>query len=209
VSTFSKELSRGGIKCQHPNVAAGPLNRDVSGHQVEELASVPELLTRLKCGTSRRIGVDGTNGTRKTSVASVLASELQIQKVSLDDFLDKNQGGFVEFVRYDDLSRQLRALDQFLVEGVCLLHVLDRVGASIDSLVYIKRYHLGLWADERELDVSPDRLEEFLKKEREFSAILAGTSDTDGPSLADDITRYHTQYRPHMRADFTYRWDDR
>ena len=179
---------------------------------VSEVESLPALALQL--GERKRIGVDGTDGVRKTCASAAFAETLGIPLVSLDDYLIKNQGGYVQFLRYDELDNALRQSDRFIVEGVCLLQVLERVAVSVDAHVYVKRYRHNLWADERELDIAPEDVDDFLAQERKFVAMLSGLSgepaeseDTD-PTLADEIVRYHATYRPHEHADYVYRWND-
>jgi hypothetical protein len=174
---------------------------------VEEVTTLEDLVERLT-GTTR-IGIDGINGVRKSSVAEFLCQKFGLSTVHTDDFLERNQGGYVNFLRYDELKSKLSSLGQFVVEGVCLLQVLERVGVRVDVVVYIKRYHLGLWADERELNVPLAQLDEFLRKEREIVELISGESDDGGPHLSDDVVRYHSNYQPHARAQLLYRWDDK
>jgi len=135
--------------------------------------------------------------------------ELGLQLVSLDNFLVKDQGGYIEFLRYDDLAECLCRYSAFVIEGICLLQALEKVSVELDDHVYVKRYHLDLWADERELLVPQDSVEEFLDKERELAALMSGSESNKGPSLSDDIIRYHARYRPQERADYIYKWDER
>jgi hypothetical protein len=179
---------------------------------VSEVEALEDLAQQLR--ERERIGVDGTDGVRKTSISTSLSQTLGLPLLSLDDYLVKKQGGFVEFLRYDELRDELGAAQRFIVEGVCLLEVLERIGAAVDALVYVKRYHHGLWADERELDVTLETVDDFLAQEHKYTvrvAQLFGGSDhqnDDGPSLADEIVRYHAKYRPHQNADCVYRWND-
>lgn len=175
----------------------------------EELSSLCELAARLKLDTNKRLGVDGTNGVRKTTIAGALAMELQLPLISLDNFLLKNQGGFVEFLQYDELTKELESLESFVVEGVCLRHVLERARVASVNYVYVKRYHLRMWADERELDIVDELLEEFMEKERELVARLSGAETELEASLSEDIIRYHARYRPQEHAHYVFRWDER
>lgn len=176
---------------------------------MEEYTSICSLFEKLRTEQCNIIGVDGTNGARKTTVASALAMELDLPLISLDDYLQKNQGGFIEFLQYDELSNDIRKHHNFIVEGVCLLQALEKVNIQPDVLLYVKRYHLGLWADERELCVPPEQVEDFLKEERELAARLSKTTTEEGPCLLDDIVRYHSQYRPHEHAQYFFRWNER
>lgn len=179
---------------------------------VSEVESLTELALQLR--ERRHIGVDGIDGVRKTSASAALAEALGVPLISLDNYLIKNQGGFVQFLRYDELDSALRRSDRFIVEGVCLLQVLERAAVSVDALVYVKRYRHDLWADERELDIAPEVVDEFLARERKFAAMLSSLSgdparaDGNDPTLADEIVRYHATYRPRERAHHVYRWND-
>jgi hypothetical protein len=176
------------------------------GGIVEEVTSLEDLVERL--AGVKRIGIDGMNGVRKTSVADFLCQRLGLSAVHTDDFLERNQGGYVNFLRYDELASELRSLGQFIIEGVCLLQVLERIGVNVDAVVCIKRFHLNLWADERELNVPLAQLDEFLRKEHETVEFISGERDDGGPRLSDDVVRYHSTYQPHVRSQLLYRWDD-
>lgn len=173
---------------------------------MDEVTSLDELV-RLLSGVNR-IGIDGTHGVRKSSVADFLGRELELPVVHTDDFLEENQGGYVEFLQYDVLGTKLGSVEKFVVEGVCLLHVLERIRVSVDAVVYIKRYDLGLWADERELNVPMAQLDDFLKNEREMVSLISGEEADGGPSVSDDVVRYHSRFGPHTKAHVLYRWDD-
>lgn len=176
---------------------------------MEEYTSLCSLFEKIRTEQCNIIGVDGTNGTRKTTVAGALAMELDLPLISLDNYLQKNRGGFIEHLQYDELSNEIKEHRTFIVEGVCLLQALEKVDTHPDILLYLKRYHLGLWADERELCVSPEQVEEFLKGEHELAARLSRTTTEEGPCLLDDIVRYHSQYRPEEHAQYFFRWNER
>ncbi len=78
----------------------------------------------------------------KTSLAQAIAGILRYQLFSLDDYLHKQQGAFIPNIYYDKLASDLAQAQSFVVEGVCLLEVLERTVTNIDKLVYLKRFHL-------------------------------------------------------------------
>ena len=177
---------------------------------MEEFTSICALVDRIRTYDYKVIGLDGTNGARKTTIASALAIDLNLPLISLDDYLRKNKGSFIEHIKYEELSKDTHAEQRFIIEGVCLLEVLEKVEVLPDILVYVKRYQLGMWADERELCVSEEELEEFLRQERDLAARLSGTQAEDnGPSLFDDIVRYHSKYRPQDHAHMIFKWSER
>lgn len=175
---------------------------------MSEFTSATELAQALRAAEARRIGVDGSDGVGKTPLAQAIAGILRYQLFSLDDYLHKEQGAFVPNIHYDKLASDLAKAQSFVVEGVCLLQVLARAAADIDKLVYLKRFHLGVWADERELHLAED-VESFLRKERKFVGLLGGSDQpVQNLGLAEEIIRYHASYRPQENADFVYRRDD-
>lgn len=155
---------------------------------------------------AQRIGVDGTDGAGKSQLAREVAGLLGIPHLNLDDFLEKNQGGFVDYIKYGELRTRVAAEESFLVEGVCLLQVLSKAELQIDALVYVKRYHLGCWSDERECELE-EPLEEFLRRERELLARIA-QHPVENFGLGEEIIRYHHQHRPHANAAVVYRRND-
>ncbi|MDQ5849754.1 MAG: hypothetical protein M3544_12420 [Pseudomonadota bacterium] len=162
----------------------------------------------IRTRKSKRVGIDGTHDSGKSTVARAVAGILGVKLFSLDDYLVKEQGGFLEFIEYDRLRGDVGAVDAYVIEGVCLLHALKRATVAIDSLVYVKRLQLGLWADETELEID-EPLEAFLEKERELTAIVAG----DGEPVSDlgldgEIIRYHYVARPQDVADIVFLRDD-
>lgn len=163
----------------------------------------------LRVAGSRRVGIDGIDGGGKSTLAKAIAAKLNCRAFCLDDYLDRDRGGFLEFIDYDRLWTDVSAEKSYVVEGVCLLHALDRAHLEIDALVYVKRRRLGLWIDERELDLD-EPLEEFLEEERKFTAMVEGAGEvvTD-LGLAEEVIRYHYAAKPHNNAHVVYFRDER
>jgi hypothetical protein len=93
----------------------------------------------------------------------------------LDDFLNRHQGGFLEHLRYDQL---LAAIGQrpILVEGVCLLAVLERIAVNVDVVVYV------------------------------FSSEEVGRREEgeSGSILSKEISYYNQKFGPARRADIFF-----
>lgn len=160
----------------------------------------------LHAAKARHIGIDGIDGCGKTTLAKAVAAKLQRRLFSLGDYLDRDKGGFLEFIDYPRLRADVSAEEAYVIEGICLLHALQRAELAIATLVYVKRRHLGLWADERELEIT-EPLEDFLKNERELTAMVAGEAVTD-LGLAEKVIRYHYAARPHNNAHIVYFRDE-
>lgn len=163
-----------------------------------------EVLGILSAKAARRIGVDGTDGAGKSHLAARIASALGITHLDLDDFLEKNQGGFTNHIKYGEL-RKAASGSGFVISGVCLLDVLERAEIAIEALVYVKMYHLGYWSDERELDVM-EPLEQFLAAERVVLSQIENRP-VDDFGLGEEIIRYHYHRRPYNRSDVVFRRD--
>lgn len=173
-----------------------------------ETDDVNKLAAYLRDKGCCHIGVDGTNGAGKSTLAAVLASTLGIYHLNLDDFLVKEQGGFLPYLKYGEIKQKISELDCFVIDGVCLLSVLEKVETSIDCLVYMKRMCHGLWADEEECNVTVD-VEEYIKKEKETIRLIERSETTpDTLGLAEEIIRYHDKYKPHQNAEFFYTRED-
>src|SRR6266550_4361932 len=95
------------------------------------------------------IGIDGATGSGKSTVAAALGQLLKAEVLSLDSFLNQNEGRFFKSLRLEELTSRLgEAKGTTIVEGVLLLQVLEALSVSCDVLVYVKRVGLaGRWQD--------------------------------------------------------------
>ena len=174
-----------------------------------EASTADAVIDVLRAANFRRVGVDGIDGSGKSTLAKTVAAKLGRRLFCLDDYLERDRGGFLEFLDYKRLQADAASETGYVVEGVCLLHALDRAKLKIDALVYVKRRHLGLWADEQELDLS-EPLEEFLENQRRLTAMVAGeTEEITDLGLAEEVIRYHYVARPHNSAHIVYYRDER
>ncbi|MEJ2657251.1 MAG: hypothetical protein P8012_08630 [Desulfobacterales bacterium] len=169
-----------------------------------ETDNVNEVAAYIRTRGYCRIGVDGIDGVGKSTLAAVLASTLGMRHLNLDDYLVKKQGGFLSHLKYDELQHDISEPDRFVVEGVCLLAVLEQISTPLDCLVYVKRMCHHVWADERECDLEDD-VEDFLDKEKKtVDLIEQAESSLDTLGLAEELIRYHDKYRPHKKAECFY-----
>lgn len=132
-----------------------------------------DLATELRKCPGGLFAIDGYHGVGKSTVAQEIGTLLRIRVIHLDDFLVPDQGGFVEFIRYSELSAALRTRP-VVVDGVCLLAVVKRLGMVPDVHVYVEGR-------------KPD----------------PGTPRGTGP-LAAEVVAYHQVFRPSGTADFLY-----
>ena len=173
---------------------------------MKETSEISEIVRKLKSANSRLIAVDGIDGSGKSTLASKLASNLSSAHLNLDDYLEKNRGSFVEYIKYDLLKTKMESVDgPIVIEGVCLLAVLRKLKKDPDLLIYIKRMSdYGWWRDEEICDVTED-IDEFISKEKDdlskFAEAMAkiegkefNPKECNIPELREEIIRYHYEF---------------
>ena len=112
---------------------------------MQKIAETSEILRILTTTQPRLVGVDGVDGSGKSWLATLLSKELGWPHIDLDDHIENNMGGYVEHVHYDDVQNILNNTSgSVIIEGVCLLHVLEGLKRHLDFLIYVKRVaHYG------------------------------------------------------------------
>jgi ABC-type cobalamin/Fe3+-siderophores transport system ATPase subunit len=101
-----------------------------------------------------RIIVDGDNGSGKTTLAKEMAAALNAKVVSLDDHLLENGDIYWNQIKYEELASEIvSAGPRVIIEGVCVLKVLEKIKVNHDYHIFVKRYNgfLG-WEYEQYLD---------------------------------------------------------
>ena len=181
-------------------------------------ADIDSVLRVVQAAGWHRIGIDGVDAAGNASLAKELSESLSVPVLELEDYLFKNQGGFVAFIDYQALSAALSSIPEFILSGVCLREVLANSGATLDGHIYVKRMRDGLWADEDEC-VFPDGVEAAIEDRAMNSEMVSRNFDerSDYPSpdaedspphLSEEIMRYHDAYQPHEMADLVYERPD-
>lgn len=164
--------------------------------------SVEEVHQSILLGTCKAghlIGVDGFMEAGKTPFANRLASRLSGTPLSLDSYSTPEASlpkRYLARQRVNDFQSALRrasAAPFVVVEGVCLLEVLDAIGAQLDTHIYLKRVsRAGIWHD---------------------GVILTEYASTGHAELSDDwlrrdILRYHCERGPHESASILVEWSE-
>ena len=180
---------------------------------MKEITSTSEIRKLLTSKKYHLVGIDGIDGAGKSTLAKELSTALDITHINLDDYVEKEKGNFVDFIDFEMLNESINKSETtVIVEGICLLEVLSRIGRSLDLLIYIKRISsYGAWRDEGECEI-PGDIEEFIqKKKQELKAFCKATAKIEGsdynekdfsfPTLREEIFRYHYTHQPHKKAD--------
>ena len=187
----------------------------------EESGLLDELKEEVTDTNFQIVTIDGWDGAGKTRLAEKISSILNLKHIELDTFLNKHQGGFINHIRYADLGQTIQAArddsSSILVEGICVLEVLRRIGVRPDITIYVKRIlSRGFWSDGRHLpdEKSADEVIEEDKEEQRQWARMRGRDISDDELNREDITyeliKYHYADRPHENADYIFeRVDER
>jgi hypothetical protein len=89
------------------------------------------------------IGIDGIDGSGKSSVASWLSWQLQMPAIHLDMYIVRSSDPLIW--RFDDLARALGGAEleprerPVIVEGILLLHVLREIDRVPEFLVFVEK----------------------------------------------------------------------
>ncbi|OGQ93087.1 MAG: hypothetical protein A2253_03155 [Deltaproteobacteria bacterium RIFOXYA2_FULL_55_11] len=165
-----------------------------------ELKDIRSLIDHLKNNGvgSRplRVGIDGSYGIGKSTLAYCLACQLNVAVLSIDQFIFRDGRPYVEQIRPEikDLCDHYVATRRtFFIEGVCLLAVLERIGLSVDILIYIRKLDsLGEWCD--------SELYNGIESETEWTKKISNLPEV----LEKQVAEYHFKYRPFNGAHFVY-----
>ena len=173
------------------------------------ISGLDELMVRLGNHVRTRgrviIGIDGAIGAGKSCLAHAIGSRFGETVISLDKYVTSGKGRYRTSIRYQSLRQDLERYKGqervLVVEGVCLLEILDRVDVSPDVVVYVKRVSRnGYWLDEETCDRARG-LRELLRdiRSREERVKRPGIGD-----LEREVAEYHCHYTPLARATYVY-----
>lgn len=165
-------------------------------HTITTIDDLAEAVPRKVSAQAVLVGIDGFDGTRKTSLAFALAQKLGGIRVGLDCYIDKDRKAdrYVGLLRLEDLQRDLNGLSccfsHVVVDGVCLSEVFEQIGGAPDYIVYVKKLSpQGVWDHG------------FHLKDYE-----AGGEASSWSWLDRSVYSYHSQWQPHLRATACYSW---
>lgn len=141
------------------------------------------------------VSIDGFMGSGKSSLAMELADALDGMRVSFDCYIDpgSNSPSYLEKLKIDHLERDIANLkakfDYVVIEGICLLQVLNAISVAPDIRIYVKRIsEQGLWHDGFHLE---DYVDERAIKEKE-------------EGLHKSEFEYHAELLPHKNTDLIF-----
>lgn len=156
---------------------------------VQLAAKIRERLVSNSCLV---IAVDGAYGSGKSTLARKLAEQLGAVYFEVDKYVLGDGRPYRQQLRYDDMRRDLEAIrgrGTVIVDGVCLLDILDRINAPPDVSIYVKRMDsMGIWQDDDTCNPEIIDLD---------SPWLKGS----GAALAREVAAYHLSRDPLASAN--------
>lgn len=161
-----------------------------------EAGCIEELLGELQSiePQPRIITIDGWPNAGKSTLATNLAALMGAVHLDLDTFLIKDQGVFVEAIRYEELQSAIDISSApLIISGVCMLAVLERISLAPDCKIYLKRMASWGWADQDEIE----------GQMLEIVAEALGKQVSEY-ALPVEVRAYHTSHVPHENADIAF-----
>ena len=167
--------------------------------QLDGAASIEDVIARLKSINGPiTVGIDGFNGTRKSNLSYRLGYELLAEVVGVDNFIKPDSGtSWRSFINHELLSRRINILRGYgngrvVVEGICLLEILDTVHIKPDVLIYAQ-----------EVDQVMSWKYQNIEDGQEYQRLLSLASSN---VVQVDVLKYHKKYLPWKRAGYIHRF---
>lgn len=134
----------------------------MSGQIYRDLAILQDaVITKLFSFEFGLITIDGRDGSRKSTLASSLANVLVAKHLEIDKYVNENKGGYIKHIRFNELLKDFEISKQdyqiVILEGVCVLDIILKIGVESDISIYVKRIKDDFWFDGILL-FSPDKL---------------------------------------------------
>ena len=181
-----------------------------------------EIKKMLNKQTINIISVDGINSSGKTTLAKSISEEFKIPHINIDDnFLIKKKGGFIEFIKYEELllniEKVLNSSKILIIDSICILEILERVKFQPDLKIYVKRLIAGdYWFDGEKIDYSKS-VDEIIKSDKleiaKFISFLNNSNSISNNSddheyIFHEILQYHFKFKPDLKSDLTFQRKD-
>lgn len=161
---------------------------------------------RLAVGRTGVISIDGWDGSGKSSLARDVAAAIHCRYIDLDTYLHANSGGYVEHLRYDELGAHVTAIDSdvCVVEGVCVLDILQRIRVTPTLKIYVKLISAQeTWPPDRWLDFgsADEAIADHRATMRLISLASRRAAEAPWDHLEEELITYHHAWHPHETAD--------
>jgi len=148
---------------------------------------IRELENRIAYQIANVIGIDGVDGSGKTYLAKKIGDALRIPVFSIDDFLNKQRGSYLDHLQYSDLASEIRRVSgAIIIEGVFLLHIAKQINLEITELVYVKRKSKSGFYYDEDIFNAEEPVDNYIKRlDQELNQIPNVSFGINGSILSD------------------------
>lgn len=154
------------------------------------------------------VGVDGIDGVGKTTFAKRF-KKLGYKSISIDTYLKKKSGGYFEFIDFNKLRKDLEKIStgNFVIEGILLQKVLNKIGLSSDHSIYISdNVWIYDWLEDNQGKYYGLNLNKIIEiSENEVNKLNKVLSPNAKPYKMEgfrrEIYKYSYEYQPWNKAD--------
>lgn len=164
-----------------------------------------KIVNEIKSNKHNLVAIHGAPLAGKSTLAEFIAEELCAVLIRVDDFILKNPKGcytdFIDKARLREvLGISLANNPYVVIEGMCLLDILEKIKFKPSFIVYAKNQYDNDWIN---YDLSEDQLNQKLE---EVNSIMKFVPNSDGECLDKDNSIYHYKYKPVRCSDLIYVW---
>ena len=161
------------------------------------------------------VGIDGYLGSGKTTLSNKLSKEFDFKLINLDEYENikipnnLSENGYVNSRDYNkissDISTALLEGRNILIEGICLMEILNRIKIQSHLTIYVKRIDVnGKWKDEDECNLIGDP-NLFIKKRKAPWTTTNSVIDSNARSIYAECIAYHQNCKPIAKCDIILR----
>ncbi|MFA5997703.1 MAG: hypothetical protein WC791_04450 [Candidatus Paceibacterota bacterium] len=168
---------------------------------------IQEIINKLVEIKPSIVVIDGEDGVGKTHViAPLMANALDAHIFSIDNYLDNNKGGYVDFVDYEKLKQDISNVKDskpVVLEGLMMLLVVKKLGMVADYFLYVGSIS---WVEEwlgdggnyeKPLNNVISKIENNVNL---ISKLINSTAEWKMPKPREEIYQYTYNYKPFENA---------
>lgn len=151
--------------------------------------------------------IDGIDDAGKSFLGKKLSELLKVEWLDIDLFLEKNQGTFINAIKYGELKNTVNeklSKNNLIICGICALEVLKRIDTNCDILIYVKkmnRYGKEKFWENEDFNSTEDPRD---KIKRIYISLENEEYDEKNHQIEIEVREYHIKYKPHMKADIIF-----
>ncbi len=142
------------------------------------------------------ITIDGVDGVGKTTLSIKIAEVLCLSNIELDDFVQKNQDGYIKYIDYDRLLDRIISNKPVIIEGICIQQILNKIQVNSDVTVYVKVVDRYGFCNGQIKYFPPNKSADEVINERKVKGFHVG--------YEEDVILYHYSFKPHENSDYIF-----